>query len=126
MRSLTLFVPGVPTNTNRGGHAARARWGEIKERADYREAWALAGRTYGKRWRPADRTRLTARQVQIKRYINVRRDPLGLAERLKGPVDGLVDAGLIPDDDERHIEVVLAPAVVGDVAGIEITLEVDE
>lgn len=123
MRSITIFVAGVPSNTNRGGHAARARWAEINERKQFREAWRLAGLEVRRRWKPADRTRLSARQIQVQRYINIRRDPLGLAERLKGPVDGLVDAGLLPDDDEKHIEVVLARAAVGPVAGIEIRLE---
>lgn len=123
MRTLTLFVPGVPSNANRGGHAEKARWGEIRERALYRGAWKAAGLEVRTRWVPAERTRLTARQVTLKRWVNTRRDPLGLAERLKAPVDGLVDAGLLPDDDERHIEVVLARTVAGDIAGIEITLE---
>lgn len=38
-----------------------------------------------------------------------RRDPTGLAERLKGILDGIVDSGALIDDDDRHIEVRLLP-----------------
>ena len=118
MRTLTLFVAGVPLNAN-----ARGEWNIIKDRAHFKEAWWLAGLEQKRRWRPAEHTTVTARHIVT---VRRRRDPTGLAERLKGPLDGLVAAGLLPDDDEDHITIILSRSVKGDVAGIELTLEADE
>jgi hypothetical protein len=115
VRTLTLFVPGVPLNAN-----ARGEWNMIKDRAHYKQAWWIAGLEVRRRWKQAEQTQVTARHIVT---VRRRRDPTGLAERLKGPLDGLVAAGLLPDDDEDHITIVLARSVKGDVAGIEITLE---
>jgi hypothetical protein len=55
--------------------------------------------------------------------VNRVRDLLGLAERLKAPVDGLVDAGILAGDDEARLEVMLVPSIRGSEAGIVIKVE---
>ena len=114
---LTLFIPGVPSNANHRGQWARHR--ANSERQKFRRRAAQIAEIDGDGWTPLPFTVITARHVSpVKR----RRDPLGLAERLKGIVDGLVDAGLLPDDDEDHIEVHLLHSARGTQAGIELTL----
>ena len=113
-----MFAPGVPLNAN-----ARGEWNLIRDRAAYKDIWWGVGQQHKRRWKPAAFTRITARHVVT---VRRKRDPTGLAERLKGPLDGLVLAGLLPDDDEDHVEITLARSVKGDVAGIELTLEADE
>lgn len=114
-----LFVPGIPRNAN----ASRqwARYAAARERKQFRNDTADLAReqliTSG--WEPSAFTTIWARHVSP---VRRRRDPLGLAERLKGIVDGLVDANVIPDDDEEHIEVRLMRSVKGAVAGIQLTL----
>lgn len=122
-KQLVIFIPGVPSNANRRGQWARHR--ANSERQKFRRLAAGIAETamIAVRWQPLEMTRITARQVSP---VRRRRDPLGLAERCKGIVDGLVDAGVIPDDDENHIEVRLAKSIRGDVAGIELTLEPTE
>lgn len=122
MSSIVLFIPGVPTNANASGHWASGKWTAVKERAKFRKLAAEIAGPLAEGREPWPFTRITARQIANQRR---RRDPLGLAERLKGIVDGLVDANLIPDDDELHIEVVLAPAIVDKKAhrGIQLTLD---
>lgn len=117
-----LFIPGVPKNSN-----ARSQWAKFaaaKDRKKFREAAAEAGlELIQTGWESSSFTTITARQVSpVKR----RRDPSGLAERLKGLLDGLVDAGVIPDDDEDHIELVLKRSVKGEIAGIQLTLTQQE
>lgn len=114
-----LFIPGIPKNSN--AKSQWARFASARDRKLYRQRAAEAGRTlvedHG--WIPAGFTTITARHVSpVKR----RRDPLGLAERCKGLMDGLVDAGLIPDDDEEHIAIRLARSIRGPIAGIQLTL----
>jgi len=114
-----LFIPGVPPNAN---HSGSSRWHEIKARAAFRKLAAEIANDARIReaWAPPAFTLITARQISpVKR----RRDPLGLAERLKGIVDGLVDANLLVDDDESHLAITLAPSRKGAVAGIELTIE---
>ena len=114
-----IFVTGIPKNSN-----ARSQWARFaaaRDRKTYRTRAAALGRTlvedHG--WEPAPFTTITARHVSP---VSRRRDPLGLAERLKGPSDGLVDAGAIPDDDEKHIQIRLARSIRGIPAGIELTI----
>lgn len=114
-----LFVPGIPKNAN-----ARSQWARFaanSERQKFRAATATAARTFLEyhNWEAAAFTTITARHVSP---VRRRRDPLGLAERLKPLMDGLVDAGVIPDDDEEHIAVRLSRSVRGPIAGIELTI----
>jgi len=119
----TIFIPGTPKNAN----ASRqwARFASAKDRKKFRTLSAeIADQCLiPNGWKPAAFTTIAARQVSpVKR----RRDPLGLAERLKGIVDGLVDAGVIPDDDEEHIEVRLMRSVKGATPGIQLTITQQE
>ncbi len=105
MTILRLFVPGVPLNSN-----ARGQWARMKVARDHKHFRTL---TYeiamveleGTPWSPPDFTHIVARRVTPDKR---RRDPTGLAEQLKGILDGLVDANVIPDDDEDHINIQLA------------------
>lgn len=119
---IEIFIPGVPKNSNARGHANSGKWSAINDRKKFRTLAADVARPLAIDREPWPFTRITARHVAHQKR---RRDPLGLAERLKGIVDGLVDANLIPDDDELHIEIVLAPAIVDRKAhrGIQLILE---
>lgn len=120
--TLDIYIPGVPQNANAKGHWASGKWKAVSERAKFRRLSAEIAATesdlHG--WVPPTFTRITARHLSP---VRRRRDPLGLAERLKGIIDGLVDAGVIPDDDETHIEIVLAPSAKAKEAGIHLRLE---
>lgn len=119
MIALTIFIPGVPRNANAPGEAKYNRWDKQKFRKRARDLGHEI-LSDNPNWVTPGFTRVTARQVSP---VRRRRDPTGLAERLKGILDGLVDAGVLPDDDEDHIEVILAHSIKGPTAGIELTLE---
>lgn len=109
---LTIFVPGVPRNANARGEAKYNRWDKAKFRKRSRDIGAAIA------WGPHPFIVMTAQHVSP---VRRRRDPLGLAERLKGVVDGFVDSGLLIDDDEDHLEVHLAHSVKGQPAGLLLT-----
>lgn len=117
---LEIYIPGVPRNANARGEAKYNRW----DKAKFRKLAKKIGSDIMDQdhWTPPSFTRITARQVSP---VRRRRDPTGLAERLKGILDGLVDAGVLPDDDEDHISLTLAHSVIGKEAGIELTLEAE-
>lgn len=119
---LTVFIPGLPKNSNARGHGNSTRWSTIRDRAKFRALAREIAEPLAEGRTPWPLTRITARHIA---RTATRRDPLGLAERLKGVVDGLVDANLLPDDDEDHIEVVLAHSVKSKTPpwGIQLTLE---
>lgn len=121
MSRLQLFIPGVPGNANARGQVGSARWKHLRERKHFRTLAAQIAREQAEAqgWITPEMTVITARHVSP---VRRRRDPLGLAERLKGIVDGLADSEVIPDDDELHIQINLAPSVRGETAGIELIL----
>jgi hypothetical protein len=116
---LNFFIEGVPLNANKSGQWAK--YTVAKDRKLFRQ------RTYdtvkpileGLPWYPPNMTVVSARHISP---VRRRRDPSGLAERLKPILDGLVDAGALEDDDETHIRLHLLPSRKGPVAGIDITL----
>ena len=116
---LTLFIPGTPKNAN-----AKGQWARHSANRDRQKFRKLAHDEAARHYEPhgtfTDFVRITARQVS---KVSRRRDPTGLAERLKGILDGIVDSNLLIDDDEDHIELVLAHSVKGPTAGIELTIE---
>lgn len=117
---MILFIPGVPKNSNRPG-----QWARFAKAAENKKFRALAfeiaaGTAALEGWEPTPFTHVSIRQVSP---VRRRRDPLGLAERMKGIMDGIVDADVLPDDDEKHIVVELLPSIKGKEAGIQITLE---
>lgn len=52
------------------------------------------------RWQPVERAHIT---ITIDWPDQRRRDPANWAPTAKAIVDGLVDAGVLPDDDHRHV-----------------------
>jgi hypothetical protein len=60
-------------------------------------------------YRPFAFTRVTVRQSA---HTRRKRDPGGIAEKVKPLLDGLVDAGWLPDDDEDHIELNIGRTVI--------------
>lgn len=116
---LHLFIPGIPKNAN-----ARSQWAKFAKASDNRRFRTLTAQLAriaieGVPWYPPAHTQIVARHISP---VIRRRDPTGLAERLKGILDGLVDADVIPDDDEKHITLQLAPSRKGKEAGIALTL----
>lgn len=116
-----IFIPGVPKNSN-----ASSQWARFAAAADRKKFRKLAAETVeddvAENGGYSVPVRILAyHQARTKR----RRDPTGLAERLKGILDGLVDAGLLFDDDEDHVEIVLSKAAVNKQAepGIYLLIE---
>lgn len=116
---LNLFIPGVPKNANAQGQWAR--FAKNRENQKFRALTAQIAKPIVESipWYPPAFTRIVVRQISP---VMRRRDPSGLAERLKGILDGLVDANVLVDDDEDHIDLVLAHSRKGKVAGIDLTL----
>lgn len=116
---LNFFIPGTPKNAN----ASRqwARYAANKDRQHFRTLTYQLTRPVVEMtpWYPPTFTHIVARQISP---VRRRRDPTGLAERLKGILDGLVDADVLIDDDEDHIAITLAHSRKGPIAGIELTL----
>jgi hypothetical protein len=55
---------------------------------------------------------------------NRRQDVAACAPAAKAAIDGLVDAGVIPDDTDRHLaSVTFLPAVVGDDDGLVVQIK---
>lgn len=116
---LNLFIPGSPKNAN-----ARSQWAKHaanRDRQKFRTYASNLGRDIldAGDWTPRPFTLILARRISP---VRRRRDPTGLAEQLKGILDGLVDAGIIPDDDEDHIALSLLHSRKGPEAGIDLTL----
>lgn len=116
---LNLFIPGVPKNANASGQWAR--FAKNRENQKFRKLAADTAKPIveGVPWYPYAFTEIVVRQYSP---VMRRRDPSGLAERLKGILDGLVDANVLIDDDEDHIRLILAHSLKGKVAGISLTL----
>lgn len=105
---VTIFVPGTPNNSNKSGQWAR--FAVARDRKKFREAARKAAEEQLDPYGPYTHfVRVTASQISP---VNRRRDPGGLAERLKPLLDGIVDSGLLIDDSEDDIELVLAHSVV--------------
>lgn len=119
--TLRIFIPGVPKNSN-----ASHQWAKFAAAADrkkFRKAAAnIVEDDVAENGGFSVPVRIYAyHQARTKR----RRDPTGLAERLKGILDGLVDAGLLFDDDEDHVEIVLSKAIVEKKAEPGIYLQIE-
>jgi len=94
-----------------GGPQDRATWLSANDRVH----WAVKARIT-KAWRDAARKAATAADVKALGWQRVkvvawlhfaddlRRDASNYQPTLKAAVDGLVDAGLCPDDDRRHLD----------------------
>lgn len=117
---IRLFIPGNPKNAN---SPTQHRMATARDRKKFR---TLAAKVAGEFHWPGGAVpafvRITARQVSP---VNRRRDPGGVAERLKPLLDGVVDSGLLVDDNEDLIQLVIARSLVvkGHPPGIELVLE---
>lgn len=78
----------------------RNHWASVASRRRELRRWAahLAAATRAPR---LGRARVTA---TVRLSAHGRRDPLNWAPTIKPLIDGLVDAGLLPDDDAAHLE----------------------
>jgi hypothetical protein len=119
MTILSLFIPGVPKNAN-----ARNQWARYaanRDRQHFRKLTADIAKPIveGVPWYPPEFTQIVVRHISP---VRRRRDPTGLAERLKGILDGLVDANILIDDDEDHVGITLAHSRKGKEAGISLTI----
>ena len=118
---VTIFFAGTPKNSN-----ARGQWARMATARDRKKFRQLAAQEAARYYLPHGTfthfVRISARQIS---HVNRRRDPGGLAERLKPLLDGIVDAGLLIDDNEDYIELVLerSQVVKGATPGIQLTLE---
>jgi hypothetical protein len=91
-----LHFHGIPlVNQNSRGH-----W---RQKAADIAQWRVLGALYAQSARipPLPRVRLTA--TIYRRNLNVADEP-GDWERLKPIIDGLVDAGVVPNDTRRYVE----------------------
>lgn len=104
-----------------------------KVRTMHRMAWANHVRQEREQWQ------LIAKRAEIppQRCIRIIATPLhrdrrspqdvaACAPEVKAAIDGLVDAGVIPDDDPTHLtEVIFRPPWVCGADGLRLTIEVD-
>lgn len=98
--ALTLAVnPGDVLPTANGREHWRRRAELTKRWRTYAYARARNELVAG-RWTPLERAHIT---ITIDWPDQRRRDPANWSPTAKAIVDGLVDAGLLPDDDHRHV-----------------------
>lgn len=94
------ILPGAQllnANRARGHWAKRAPWIKYWRRM----AWAEASnRIIRREWPVLQRAHIV---ITITWPDNRRRDPANWAPTGKAIVDGLVTAGLLPDDDDKHV-----------------------
>ena len=117
---IVIFVPGNPRSSNASGQWARMA--TAHDRRKFRTLTKKIAKEYSWPNGVPPFVRVTARQISP---VNRRRDPGGLAEKLKPLLDGLVDSGLLTDDNEDCIQLVLDRSEVVKKAtpGIVLTLE---
>lgn len=116
---ITLFIPGTPLSAN-----ARVHWRTIaRDRATFRERAAEAAKPWIEPHGPITHFALVSARRIAKDHR--RRDPGSLAEMLKPILDGIVDSGLLVDDNENCIELILHRTRVDKhhTPGIEIVIE---
>ena len=97
MIELEVDVPGIPPNPNR-----RLHWAVLaRSRSDFRGWTKLAAKDALARSGRSDDFPLRAATLEATFFVKThrRRDPDNLLASLKPLVDGLVDAGVLVDDD---------------------------
>jgi crossover junction endodeoxyribonuclease RusA len=107
-RTLRLVLPGIPPALNeyrRMHHMAQYQSKQEWQEKACVAAWCSVGTPVSRSWGPpAERARITVTFVYPDRR---RRDPDNAAAGLKGILDGLVEAGIVKDDDFDHVELVV-------------------
>jgi len=87
------FDPAMLLTSNQ-----RLHWAKKAAATAY---WRGLGVTAGCRVEPRDQARIV---FHIRFPNNIRRDVGNLSPTAKALVDGLVDAGVLPDDSDAHLE----------------------
>jgi crossover junction endodeoxyribonuclease RusA len=116
LATYTLVVPGRPISSNKRMHFQA--W--AKETAKWREATAAAATAAG--LSPLPRIKVTA----CPWLRGKRKQDVGACMRaVKACVDGLVDAGVIPDDTDEYVVKLsfLPPALQAEVDELVLTIE---
>ena len=90
---LEQFDPTMLLTSNQ-----RLHWAKHGERTAY---WRGLGNTAGVRVEPMERARIV---VHLRFPNNITRDVGNWYPTAKGLVDGMVDAGVLPNDDDAHLE----------------------
>ena len=111
------FVGWMPPAATNGPHGSWVQgW---RKRRDAKANAYLAAKVY--RLEPMrGRVRLTATFTFPQKR---RRDMDGLMARLKGVIDGIVQAGVLEDDDMAHLEIRVVERVVPHTTRLDIVLE---
>jgi hypothetical protein len=87
----------LTTNKERAGH----RWARAEHVKEWRTAFALMAREKGipsMRW-----VNVTAQPFQSKGRLQ---DTAACNPSVKAAIDGLIDAGILPDDDGAHVRMI--------------------
>lgn len=118
-RTWTITAEGErPLTTNRVANLHRRTW--AKHTAEIRGRWHLLGLEAGVVRLEA----CTVTVVPLHRNGSSPQDVAACAPEAKAAVDGLVDAGLVVDDDARHItRITFEPPRICGVNGLELTIE---
>ena len=115
---ITFFVPGSPPSANLRQHYQVT----ARERAKFRKATAEIAELYLYPYGPITNYAI----VTVRRVAkdHRRRDPGSLAEMVKPILDGIVDSGLLIDDNENCINLRLLRTRVekGATTGIEVEI----
>lgn len=99
----------------------------------HRQAWAKITKAEREQWRGiAERADIPPQRcirvvvTPLHRDRRTPQDVAACAPAAKAAIDGIVDAGVIPDDDPTHLtEVVFRPPWVCGIDGLRLTVEVD-
>jgi hypothetical protein len=110
------FVVPIPEESLNGANANK--FVEARKRKRTRGLAFLIGRSY---LAPIDGKALL--RATFVYPVRRRRDEEGLRVKLKGLIDGLVDAGTLEDDDLEHLRVEVDVRIQPGTRALEITLE---
>jgi hypothetical protein len=98
MASLTVVIPGHPDNDNQ-----RRKW-HWSERSGRDTDWKAAARSVASNALPAGAPwDFVDIEVVFVKPTRAARDPDNVVGAAKPLIDGLVLAGLLPDDSDRHV-----------------------
>lgn len=118
-RSWTIDADfGRPLTVNAVASLHRMKW--ATRTAETRRAWTILAAAH--KVQPCEKVAVTVTPLHKNRRAP--QDPAACAPEAKGAIDGLVDAGLIPDDTGAHVaSVTFLPPVVCGTDGLRIHIE---